>query len=151
MAWRSPIVAVVGVAALLAGAGTAAATNWLQVFHAERIAPVTAPQADLISLPELVDFGELVVTEPVDFRPVADAAAAEQATGLVVPQLSGLPRGVTGQPAYHVTGRVSAEFTFSAEKTARTAAAAGESAPAPPPGLDGSQFRLVAGPATTPR
>jgi len=37
-------------------------------------------------------------------------------------------------------------FTFSAEKAAQAAAAAGETLPAPPPGLDGSQFRLVAGP-----
>lgn len=145
-AWRSPIVAVAGVVALLAGAGTAAATNWLQIFHTERIAPVTAPQADLISMPDLSDFGELVVTEPVDVRPVADAAAAAQATGLSVPQVSELPRGVTGEPQYHVSGRVSAVFTFSAEQTARTAAAAGETVPPPPPGLDGSQFRLIAGP-----
>jgi len=146
MAWRSPIVAAAGVVALLAGAGTAAATNWLQIFHTERIAPVTAPQADLISMPDLSDFGELVVTEPVDVRPVADAAAAAQATGLAVPQVSELPRGVTGEPWYHVSGRASAVFTFSAEQTARTAAAAGETVPPPPPGLDGSQFRLVAGP-----
>ncbi|WFE26696.1 hypothetical protein O7623_25980 [Solwaraspora sp. WMMD791] len=146
LAWRSPVVAVVGVAALLAGAGTAAATNWLQVFRAERIAPVTAPEADLVSMPDLSDFGELLVTEPVDVRPVADAAAAEQVTGLSVPQVSELPDGVTGQPDLHVTGRVSALFTFSAERTARTAAAAGATVPPPPPGLDGSQFRLVAGP-----
>ena len=37
-------------------------------------------------------------------------------------------------------------FTFSAEKAARAAAAAGETLPPPPEGLDGSQFRLVAGP-----
>jgi len=37
-------------------------------------------------------------------------------------------------------------FTFSADKTARSAAAAGQTLPPPPPGLDGSQVRLVAGP-----
>jgi hypothetical protein len=57
-----------------------------------------------------------------------------------------LPRGVAGEPAFQVGRRVSAEFTFSAEKAAQAAAAAGETLPPPPPGLDGSQFRLVAGP-----
>ncbi|MBA9002227.1 hypothetical protein [Thermomonospora cellulosilytica] len=145
-ALRSPVVAVFGVVALLTGVSAAAAVDWLQVFRTEQIAPVTAPRADLVKLPDLSAFGELRVTEKIDVRQVADAAAARQATGLSVPRVGALPRGVTGEPAYHVVGRVSGVFTFSAEKTARTAAAAGRAAPPPPPGLDGSQFRLVAGP-----
>lgn len=146
-ALRSPVVAVVGAVTLLAGASTAAAANWLPFFHTEKVAPVSAPTADLIKLPELDDFGEVVVTEPVKVRTVADAAAARKQTGLAVPEVGGdLPRGVTGQPTYHVLGRVSATFTFSAEKAARFSAAAGETLPPPPPGLDGSQFRLTAGP-----
>src|SRR4051794_36043197 len=43
-ALRSPVVAAVGVLALLAGAGAAAATDWLPVFRTERIAPVTITQ-----------------------------------------------------------------------------------------------------------
>jgi len=143
---RSPMVAAVGVAALLAGASTAAAADWLQIFHAEQIAPVTAPEADLVKLPELSDFGDLDVTEQIEMHPVADAAAAEKATGLAVPHVARLPRGVRGEPTYHVGGRASAVFTFSAAKTARTAAAAGQTLPPSPPGLDGSRFRFVAGP-----
>jgi hypothetical protein len=41
---------------------------------------------------------------------------------------------------------VSAVFTFSVEKAAQTAAATGERLPPPHAGLDGSQFRLTAGP-----
>jgi hypothetical protein len=145
-ALRSPVVAVLGVVALLTGATAAAATDWLQIFRTEQIAPVTAPGADLVQLPDLSAFGEVEVTEEIDIREVADAAAAEEATGLSVPWVSELPRGVTGEPRYQVGGRVSAVFTFSAEKAAQTAAAAGETLPPPPPDLDGSQFRLVAGP-----
>jgi hypothetical protein len=145
-ALRSPLVAGFAVAALLAGAGTAAATDWLQIFHTEQIAPVTAPEADLVQLPDLSAFGEVEVTEEINVREVADAAAAEEATGLAVPRVSEPPRGVTGEPTYHVGGRVSAVFTFSVDKTAQASAAAGQTLPAPPPGLDGSQFRLVAGP-----
>jgi hypothetical protein len=145
-ALRSPVVAGFAVAALLAGGSAAAATDWLQIFRAEQVAPVTAPEADLIQLPDLSDFGEVEVTEPIDVRGVADAEAAEQATGLTVPLLNELPRGVRGAPTYHVGGRASAVFTFSFEKATRFAAAAGKTLPPPPPDLDGAQFRLTAGP-----
>lgn len=145
-ALRSPVVAVVGAVAILAGASTAAATNWLEIFHAEQITPVVAPQADLGRLPELDAFGEVEVSQKIDIRQVTDAEAAARATGLSVPRVGELPQGVRGEPAYHVGKRVQATFTFSAEKTARTAAAAGGTLPPLPPGLDGSQFRLSAGP-----
>jgi hypothetical protein len=47
---------------------------------------------------------------------------------------------------FQVGNQVSAVFTFSAEEAARAAATAGETLPPPPAGLDGSRFRLVAGP-----
>jgi hypothetical protein len=148
--WRaalpSPVIAVVAVVALLTGATAAAAANWLPIFRTERIAPVTITQADLVELPDLSAYGEVEVTEEVDVREVANAAAAAKATGLTVPQVSELPRGVTGEPTFQVGNRVSATFTFSAEKAAQTAAAAGETLPPPPAGLDGSRFRLNAGP-----
>jgi hypothetical protein len=145
-ALRSPVVAAVGVVALLAGAGAAAAADWLQIFRTEQIAPVTVTRADLVELPDLSAYGEVEVVDEPDVREVADAAAAEAATGLPVPRVGELPRGVTGEPAFQVGDQVSAVFTFSAEQAARAAAAAGEALPPPPPGLDGSQFRLVAGP-----
>ncbi|MEH1123123.1 hypothetical protein [Micromonospora sp. CPCC 206061] len=146
-ALRSPVVAGFAVVALLAGASTAAATDWLQIFRAEQITPVTAPEADLVKLPELDAFGKVEVVEKVDIHEVADAAAAEKASGLSVPAVSELPRGVTGQPTYHAAGPASAIFTFSVEKAAQTVAASGHTLPPPPPGLDGSQFRFTAGPA----
>lgn len=145
-ALRSPVLAVAAAVALLAGGTAAAATNWLPIFHTERIAPVTAPQIELASLPDLDAFGDLEVTQKVDVHPVADATAAKQVTGLAVPTVSALPRGVTGQPTYLAGAQASAVFTFSAAKTAQFAASAGGSAPAPPAGLDGSQFRIVVGP-----
>lgn len=146
-ALRSPVLAVAAVVALLAGASAAAAANWLQIFHAERIAPVTAPQFELAQLPELEAFGTLEITEKVKVRRVADAAEAQQASGLANPQIGGaLPRGVTGQPTYLVGGKAAAVFTFSAEKAAQFVKSAGGTPPPAPAGLDGSQFRLTAGP-----
>src|SRR3954453_12141761 len=40
-ALRSPVIAVVAVAALLTGASAAAAADWLQIFRTQQIAPVT--------------------------------------------------------------------------------------------------------------
>jgi hypothetical protein len=86
-----------------------------------------------------------VVQDP-DVRQVFDAAEAEAATGLTVPKVADLPRGVTGKPVYEVGDQLSAVFTFSADKAAAASAAAGQNLPPMPAGLDGSEFRLVAGP-----
>ncbi|MFI6904678.1 hypothetical protein ACIBKY_25685 [Nonomuraea sp. NPDC050394] len=146
-ALRSPVAVVVGAAVLVSGVTAAAAVEWLPIFRAEQITPIVAPRADLVRMPDLSDLGDMEVTERINLRQVTDAAAAQKATGLSVPRVTTLPRGVTGQPTFHVVGRVSATLTFSAEKTARTAASAGRTLPPTLPGLDGSRFRLAAGPA----
>jgi hypothetical protein len=142
---RRPVVAALAVGVVLAGAGTAAANDWLPIFRTQHIAPVSVTTADLVALPDLSDYGDVQVTGDVDPHEVADAAAAEAASGLAVPEVTDLPRGVGGRPVYQVGGQVSATFTFSAARAAR-AAAAGTTVPPAPPGLDGSQVRLVAGP-----
>ncbi|MGY1842260.1 hypothetical protein [Modestobacter sp. SYSU DS0875] len=140
---RSPVVAAFGVVLVVGGAGAAAAGDWVQVFRTEEIAPVAVTQADLVGLPDLSGYGTLRPVAEPDVREVADAAAAEEVTGLTVPQVDELPRGVTGRPTYTVGDQLVAEFTFSAD---RAAAAAGEQLPPVPAGLDGSTFRLTAGP-----
>jgi hypothetical protein len=141
-----PAVAALAVAVVLAGAGTAAASGWLQIFQTEQIAPVRFGTGDLLALPDLSAFGEVVVSSEVDVHDVPGATAAAAETGLDVPEVTTLPRGVTGEPAYQVVDEVSATFTFSAERAAEAAAEAGQPLPPPPPGLDGSRVRLVAGP-----
>lgn len=143
---RRPAVAAVAVAVVLAGAGTAAANDWLQIFRTEQIAPVSVSAADLVALPDLSAYGEVAVTSGPDLHEVPDAATAAAQTGLEVPEVTSLPPGVSGEPAYQVGREVSGTFTFSAARAARTAAAAGKALPAPPPGLDGSRVKLVAGP-----
>lgn len=143
---RRPSIAAVTVAVVLTGAGTAAATDWLHIFRTKKVAPVNFTATDLIALPDLGAYGEVVVTGAVDVNPVPDAAAAAAASGLDVPKVTTLPRGVSGEPSYQVGGQASATFTFSAERAARAAAGAGNTLPPLPPGLDGSQVRLVAGP-----
>ncbi|WP_420123132.1 hypothetical protein, partial [Nakamurella sp.] len=141
---RTPVVAVAGVVLLMTGAGIAAAADWLPIFRTEQIAPVTITADDMVALPDLTAFGDVgAVTDP-DVHPVADAAAAAAATGLTVPEVADLPAGVNGEPQILAGGRAGLEFTFSAARAAQTVAPA--TLPAPPPGLDGSRFRLTAGP-----
>ncbi|MDQ3733352.1 MAG: hypothetical protein M3400_05020 [Actinomycetota bacterium] len=143
---RRPVVAALAVGVVLAGAGTAAANDWFQIFRTDQIAPVSITAADLIALPDLSAYGDVEVTGGDEPHEVADAAAAAAETGLDVPEVTALPQGVTGEPVYQVGGEVSVTFTFSADRAAQAAAEAGEALPPLPPGMDGSQLRLDAGP-----
>jgi hypothetical protein len=143
---RRPAIAALSAAVLVTGAGVAAANDWLPIFRTEQVDPIEVTSSELVELPDLSAYGDLEITSEADPQPVADAAAAEERTGLAVPEVSELPEGVTGDPAYQAAGVLSATFTFSAEKAARAAAAAGDVLPPTPAGLDGSQLRLQAGP-----
>jgi hypothetical protein len=143
---RSPVVAGVGVLALLTGAGAAAAGDWFQIFRTEQVAPVSLTEEDLVELPDLSAFGEVEMVDEVETREVDSASAAEQATGLEAPHVVDLPLGVTGEPAFEVVDEVSATFTFSVDEARQAAEAEGETLPPAPQGLDGSQFRFEAGP-----
>jgi hypothetical protein len=145
-ALRSPAVAAVGVVALVAAAGAAAAADWLQVFRTERLEAVTITQADLVQLPDLTAYGTVEVVEEPEVGVVADVETAEEESGIDVLEVDELPRGVDDRSTLSVGSQLRAEFTFSAEQAAQAAQEAGEALPPPPAGLDGSRFRLVAGP-----
>ena len=143
---RRPAVAALSAVLLVTGAGVAAANDWLPIFQTERVDPVEVTSTELVQLPDLSAYGDLEVTQEPGTEQVADAAAAQERTGLAVPEVAELPEGVTGEPAYQAAGTVGATFTFSAEKAAQAAAAEGEVLPPPPAGLDGSTLRIEAGP-----
>lgn len=146
-ALRRPAVAALGFAVVVTGAGVAAANDWLPIFATEEIEPIAiSTDLDLSAVPDLTDYGTLEVTGAEEPAPVADEAAAEELTGLDAPEVATLPDGVSGQPQYMAIGEVAATFTFSAERAEQAAAEAGEELPPVPPGLDGAQVRLTAGP-----
>jgi hypothetical protein len=146
---RRPAVAALGFVVVVTGAGVAAANDWLPIFSsADEIEPVAiSSDLDLSAVPDLTDYGTLEVTGAEEPAPVAGEAAAEELTGLEAPDVAALPDGVSGEPQYLAIGEVAATFTFSAERAAQAAAEAGEDLPPVPPGLDGAQVRLTAGPA----
>jgi hypothetical protein len=143
---RRPAVAALSAVVLMTGAGVAAANDWLPIFQTERVDPVEVTSTDLVQVPDLSAYGDLQITQEADPQQVADAAAAEERTGLAVPRVADLPDGVTGDPSYQAAGVVSGTFTFSAAKAAQAAAAEGEVLPPAPADLDGSKLRIEAGP-----
>src|SRR5918997_212411 len=141
-----PAVAALSAVLLMTGAGVAAANDWLPIFQTERVDPVEVTSTELVQLPDLSAYGDLEVTQEPGTEQVADAAAAQERTGLAVPEVAKLPEGVTGDPAYQAAGTVGATFYFLAETSAQAAAAEGGALPPLPAGLDGSSLRLEAGP-----
>ena len=140
------MVAALSAVVLVTGAGVAAANDWLPIFRTEQVDPIEVTTGDLVALPDLSAYGDVAILEEPDPEQVADADAAQELTGLDVPALAELPDGVTGDPTYQAAGVVSGTFTFSADKAASAAAAAGQALPPLPAGLDGSSLRIQAGP-----
>lgn len=145
-ALRHPAVAAVLAVGVVAGAGAAAANDWLPIFRTEQVAPVTFDPAALVTLPDLSAFGDVTVVGDDELRELPDAATAATETGLDVPAVATLPQGATGAPTYLVGDEVTATFAFSADRAAEAAAAAGTTLPTPPAGLDGSQVQMTGGP-----
>ncbi len=143
---RRPAVAALSAVVLLTGAGVAAANDWLPIFQTEQVETVEIASVDLVQVPDLSAYGDLQITREPEPEQVADAATAQERTGLAVPEVGELPEGVTGEPTYQAAGLAEATFTFSAEKAAQAAAAEGEALPPVPAGLDGTSLRLQAGP-----
>jgi hypothetical protein len=143
---RSPLAAALGAVVILAGAGVAAAGDWLPIFRTQHVVAVPVNAAELNQLPDLSAYGDVQLNGSPAPEQVADAGAARARTGLEVPTVAALPVGVTGSPIYEAGDQVSATFTFSATKAAQSASAAGRPLPPVPAGLDGSRVRLQAGP-----
>jgi hypothetical protein len=143
---RSPLAAALGAVVILAGAGAAAAGDWLPIFRTQHVTAVPVNLAELNQLPDLSAYGDVQLDGTAAPEQVADAGAAHARTGLDVPEVVTLPTGVSGGPTYEVGNQVSATFTFSAAKAAQAASAAGRPLPPVPAGIDGSRVRLEAGP-----
>lgn len=141
-------VAIVATVAVLAVGSTAAAAagDLLQIFRPRAVAPVSFSMQELSGLPDLSAYGTLDV--PSDFGPerVGSAAEAKAKSGIAVPKVSDLPRGVTGAPSYAVITAGSPTFTFSAARAKAAAARQGQALPALPAGMDGSKLKVNLGP-----
>jgi hypothetical protein len=132
---------------VLGGATTAAANDWLPIFHTEAITPISVNVNDLTQLPDLSAFGQWDVKTNPQLVDVPNASAASSQTGITISTPTALPTGVEGTPQFQVMDKQVATFTFSERKAAEAAKAAGESLPPLPAGLEGAVLRLELGPA----
>jgi hypothetical protein len=144
---RRPLVAVAAAAVVAVGTtAAAAAADWLPIFKPEKVTAVTLDVRDVSSIPDLSAYGDLDVPGGAEPHQVASAAEAAERSGLPVPEVAGLPRGVTGSPQYAVIDRTKARFTFSAAKAREAARRAGHELPPMPAGVAGSVLELQVGP-----
>jgi hypothetical protein len=145
--WRPAAAAGLAAAAVLALAVTGTAQQLFTVLQPSSVQIVPVTTSELQSMPDLAQFGTVQWTGDPNLTPVADAAAAEAATGLSAPAPLAVPSGVPTSIAYAVVQQATATFTFSASKAQAWAAARGVSLPAMPAGMDGSSLELTVGPA----
>jgi hypothetical protein len=144
---RRPLVAVAAAAVVAVGTtAAAAAADWLPIFKPEKVTAVTLDVRDVSALPDLSAYGELTAPDGVEPRTVGSAAEAARESGLPVPEVAGLPAGVTGSPQYAVIDRTTGRFTFSAAKAREAARRGGHELPPMPAGVDGSVLEVQVGP-----
>jgi hypothetical protein len=120
---------------VLAGAGTAAASGWLET-ETTQAEPLVFDPSALVGLPDLSAYGELTVLREPQPRRVADRVAASAVTGLELPVVAARSHGIRSDPVYVVTDEARAVFTLS---TGRDGWATAQ--------LDGTRIQLAAGPA----
>jgi hypothetical protein len=148
--FRRPVVAVAAAAVLAVGSTAAAAANdWLPIFQPREVAAVTldVDLLDVSGVPDLSAYGEIALPEGgIEPAEVAGAAEAERRTGIDVPQVAELPRGISGEPRYAVLDQTTVGFTFSAEKARAEAERVGRQLPAMPAGVDGTTLSFRVGP-----
>jgi hypothetical protein len=102
---------------------------------------------DVSGVPDLSAYGEIALPEGgIEPDEVSGAAEAESRTGIDVPQVAELPRGISGEPRYAVLDQTTVGFTFSAEKARAAAERAGRSLPPMPAGVDGTTLSFRVGP-----
>ncbi len=146
---RHPVAAgMTAVALLVGGTAVAAAADWLPIFKTQSVQPVAISLDDvsqlssLRSIGDLSKYGDLQLPQSGGPSQVSDAAAAQARSGIALPRVGALPKGVHGEPTYYVADHQTATFTFSAAKAQQ----AQPGAALPPAGLDGAKLRIDAGP-----
>jgi hypothetical protein len=127
--------------------GTGIAQDLIAVFSPSTITPVPISVADLQSLSGLSTYGTLSWTTKPQPQLVTSAAEAASVSGLTVPVVASLPKGVSTTVTYAAMPQAVGVFTFDAAKANAAAAAAGKTLPPMPSGMDGSTLTVTVGPA----
>jgi hypothetical protein len=125
------------------------AQNFLAIFEPRQFVAIPVTRADLEqlrALPDLEAYGSMREGPRPSQAVVARPETAAFLAGMPVRVPGWLPPGLPRVSGYHVMGRTTCVFTFSAAKAARAAAATGKPLPPMPPRLDGSSLVASIGP-----
>lgn len=137
-------------AAILAGSlaltpAGSLAQSFINVFQPKNVATVSVSSADLRGMLQLRHYGTVHPPASVANHRVADAAAAQTASGMNVLAPTSFPSGISHTASYTVVPGTTGSFTFSTSRANAWAAKQGKSLPAMPAGLDGSTLTVTTG------
>jgi hypothetical protein len=137
--------AVIVSVALLAGV---IARDLTLNYQPNSVTPVPVTVADMQSLSQLADYGNVTWTKQPSLQVVTSAADASAAAGgLKAPTVGNLPKGISTTVTYVAMSQAQAVFTFDASKASTAASKQGKTLPALPKGMDGAQLTVTVGPA----
>jgi hypothetical protein len=126
---------------------TGVAQDLLTLFQPQSVQPVPVNVADLQSLSGLSAYGTFSWTKTPTPQLVTNATDAANVSGLSVPAVGTLPKGVSNTVTYAAMPQAVGVFTFDAAKAAAEAAKTGKAMPKMPAGMDGSTLTVTVGPA----
>lgn len=148
---RMGIIAVLVAAALLAAALAlpdvrTAAAEFLSIFRAKRVQPVTIAPISAPMPKGKLDIGTFTTEQRGQARAVASAQEAAAVTGFAPRLPQQLPAGVAGAPEFGVFEGAQGSLTIDAAKVQQTLASAGIAGVTLDPQLNGAVVRLTVPP-----
>jgi hypothetical protein len=148
VAWTRPAIAAVAVIAIVSTAAlTGVAETILTVFEPKQVATIRVDPSQLRGIPDPTEYGTLTwITQP-QWRPVADASAAQAGAGFAPLVPSSLPAGVPSQARFAVMGEAKATFQFDEAKARTAAARVNATLPPMPPAIATTTLTMSGGPA----
>jgi hypothetical protein len=145
---RTPAVAVVLAAALLAGVAATGVVRLFEVFKPDKVATVQVSPSDFAAAAVALDYGqEKWLPSPPTPVVLSDAVAAHTQSRLPVLTPATLPPGVIGQPTFGVIEQTTGTLTFDANRLRASAAQHHVKLTPMPSSINGSTLIVNAGPA----
>jgi len=118
--------------------------NFISMFQPKQVQALPVTQGELSGLSNLRNYGTVHAPKQLPVHRATSLPAAASETGMTVLKPGTLPQSIGSRVSYQVIPGATGWFQFSVAKARR---AAGNKAPAMPPGLDGSTLRLTTGTA----
>jgi hypothetical protein len=143
---RPLVLAFAAALAAVALLATVFAQNLQTFVSPSTVTPVPVTVADMQALSQLSDYGTITWTTQPQLKVSTSADEAVSVSGLQLPTVT-LPSDISKTVTYAAASKGVAEFTFSSDKAAATAAKTGKAMPRLPAGIEGAKMTVTVGPA----